>query len=295
MGNFKTRQLISKESSVITGSLIVLSGITGSFFGSASYADSSSYSFNSGTASYTDIVTVPTSSFANTATTSSIALTASFASGPQYAPTPSIGLISPTIYFGTPTSNINPTAIQYGGIHFSPVTITKNCTAVTMSCVMANQLGAPATVRYAIYSNSTSSFLPEFLLGQCSSSIINTATAIINNANFSSPISLSANTIYWVAFAPFNGIRFLGDVFTYNFQTYNPLLQQRYLLQPLPVVTSLTYPFLGNNVIRSGSAFGLTFPATASQNSNTYTLIQSGSVSVPAVPGYVAPFIRVTY
>jgi hypothetical protein len=290
MGRFKVIQLISKATSVISGSLIVNGTIQNNLFGTASYVDSSSYSINSLTASYTNITLIPTSSYSITVATSSISQTASYAIGPQYAPTVNIGNLSSNIYFGTPDAGLNQFNTAYGGIHFTPITITKNCSAVTMSCPIIT--AGAAVIRYAIYSNSTSSFLPQFLLSQCSASV-GTINSTIVSAPLSTPLPLLANTTYWIAFAPATTVRFVGSATTQNYLSYNPLLHQRYTLVPTPA--GITTPFLGNTTIRSGSTYGVTFPSTASQTLSQYSLLQEGLNVLLTYPAPVMPFLRVTY
>lgn len=291
MGKFETNDIIARDSSVITGSLIVNGGITASFSGTSSYAITSSYSINSATASYTTITTIPSSSFSSTALTSSLTLTSSIVLGPQYAPTQNVGYYSSNIYFGTPDQIFNVAASQYGGIHFTPILVTKNCLATTLACPIITT-AASNTIRYALYSNSTSSYLPEYLLGQVSASVGIIGTTVISGS-FTTPVSLSANTVYWIAFAPHNGIRFIGSATTTVFTAYNPLVYQRYTTYPTPA--GVTTPYLGNTTIRSGSTYNQTFVPTSSQTLSSYTLLQTADAGLLTYPPPLMPFLRVTY
>jgi len=285
MGKFQSNQLIAKDNSVISGSLSVSGSILGLNFISASNVVTSSYVLNALTASYTTLTTVSTSSFSTFAVTSSVASTASFALGPVYAPTQGIGYLSPNYYMGTADTFVNNATIYYPGVLYSPIVITRTCTVTTMSIVGGNNAAAAITTRAALYSNSTSSFLPQFLLGQASASVpVNSGLIQVIHMPLVTPIVLQANTVYWISFAsPTNFKIVVGSVSSghANFSSINPLLG--------PMYSTRNAQFIGNNLIASGSSLGATFLATSSQTITDYRAQPNEQYPV------LMPVLKVTY
>lgn len=290
MSAFQVSQFNSKQSSIITGSLNISGSLT-SVFGTASYVDTSSYTILAATASYTTILTVPTSSYSLNSISSSFALTSSIAQGPKYLLNPSIGFLNPNIYFGTPGARLNMVAAEGGGVHYSPIQITRTCTVTTMSGIFSNGGTAGTTMRFAIYSHSTSSFLPEFRLTERSASFtINGATVI--SMSLTSPLQLNSDTIYWIAVS-FGGtqIQPLADnapglYAQVGFAVYNNLLYQRYNVGAFPI-SAAPVAFNGSPIIKSGSTYGAVFNPTASQILSDYS-------PFPRQP-YITPFLKITY
>jgi hypothetical protein len=285
MGKFQSNQLISKDNSIISGSLLVSGSILGLNYISASNVLTSSYVLNATTASYTTTISIPTSSYTTFAVTSSISSTASFAQGPIYAPTVGIGYLSPNYYMGIADTFTNNATIYYPGVLYSPILITRTCTLTTMSIVGGNNGAAAITIRSAIYSQSTSSFLPQNLLAQASASVpVNSGLIQVANMPLITPITLQAGNIYWVAFAsPTNWKIVVGSTNSghANFSSANPLLG--------PMYSTVNAQFISNNLIASGSNLGATFLATSSQNITNYRAQPNQQYPV------LMPVLKVTY
>jgi hypothetical protein len=157
-----------------------------------------------------------------------------------------------------------------------------------MSAVIITAAAGPSIIRYAIYSHSTISELPQYLLTQCSASVPQIGSTVIS-ASIATPLQLLADNIYWVAFAPTSLVRIPSGQSAASFGAYNPLLQQRYTVggNYLTQVAGVSPPYSGATMIRSGSTFGLTFVPTASQTLSEY------SPYLGSTP--LSPFLRITY
>lgn len=281
--------LISKDSSIITGSLNVTGGITGSFFGTASYVITSSYSLSSATASYTVATSIDSSSYALTTVSASVALTSSTVNGLFFGPTQGIGALSPNTYLGAPNTIQIIATSSINGTLLTPIIINKPCTLVTMSIVGGTSNNT--TCSFGLYSNSTSSNLPQFLLAE---GILRSAAvagpAVFNVSNFT-PVKLQANTVYWVAFLS-NGTAFTTFRYLYHgtngFLSYNPLLGNMMSVSASNVAAP-------HWCIRSGSIPGpgviTALATTASQDTGSYGFV--GSVITSA--SVILPVLRVTY
>lgn len=290
--------LISRDSSVITGSLNVTSGITASFFGTASYVITSSYSLSSATASYTVATSIASSSYALTTVSASIAQTASTVNGLFFGPTQNIGFLSPNIYIGSATNNgaIQSTG-SYAGTLLTPIMINKPCTLVTMSIVGA--ASSNTTCSLGIYTNSTASNLPEYLLAEGilrSAAVGSGAAPVVFNVSNFTPIKLQANTVYWVAFlanatGAFTRFIYMGANYAANVNNsiINPLLGNR-----ISVSASVIAPHW---CIRSGSfnpivGTAVSLAPTASQSTSSYSVPTVDTT--PITPLYL-PVLKVTY
>ena len=298
MGQFSINNgLISRDSSIITGSLNVTGQITASHFGTSSYVITASYSLNSGTASYTATTSVLSASYATTATSASISQTASIMLNPSYGPTQGIGVITPNIallnQLGSATSQqIITSSLNHGGTLLFPFMVYKDCTLVTMS--MLGGTSNPTTASIGVYSNSSGS-LPEYLLatGSIRAAASQTTVLIYSASNFT-PTKLYANNIYWVGYTS-NAV---GSFYAWRpaiwqvntCTTYNPLLG--YAISTTGSVPNLMFPMW---CIRSGS-YGPTLAATASQSTASY-FPPSGAYSGIGANQYVltAPYLTVTY
>jgi hypothetical protein len=291
--------LISRDNSTITGSLNITGQITASHFGTASYVVSSSYAFNSGTASYTAATNIPSASYATTVISSSITQTASIALNPSYGPTPGIGVITPNIVILNSVVAtglaIATASANLGGTLMFPFAVNKDCTLVTMSLFGAAQ-GTPTTCSIGIYSNSSTTSLPEYLLVTGSIRVTTSnATVLLYEASNFTPLKLNANSIYWVAHTS----NAAGAFYTWRpaqfgatvAPAYNPLLGYAIATSGSGAATSFLYPMW---CIRSGS-FGATLAATASQATSSY-FPPTGSYGASAGGvQLVAPYLRVTY
>jgi hypothetical protein len=279
--------IISKNNSVISGSLLVNRTITGSLFGTASYVNTSSYSLTSGNTLYTYATTADSASYSLTSVTAGLAQTTSFVNGLYYGPNSSIGYLSPNIYIGTTPSvggfNIVVTS-SYNGTFLTPILINKPCTLVTMS--IAGGASNNTTCSIGLYSNSTTLNLPEYLLaeGTFRSSVL-TTPRIFHTSNFT-PVKLLANTVYWVAFltnaaGAFTAFRFLFDSTFVNLYSFNPLLGNRISTGAAGIISP-------HWCIRSGS-IGVGLAATASQATSSYGFIALSQSCA------VLPVLKVTY
>lgn len=283
---------LSKQNSVISGSLQILTSISASHSGTASYVLTSAYSENSAESLYTSATSIETSSYTLYSVSSSIAYTASSVTGLYYGPNSNIAVLSPNIHLGNPnfTQSVN-TGVTYNGIMLTPILINKPCTLTTMSITGAS--GGNVTASLGLYSNSSTTNLPEYLLA---SGFIRTGTSLqpaVYNVNTFSPISLNVNTVYWVAFVTsantLGGITNWRWFFSNNQASYfaiNPLLYSR--------VSYNTASLTGLPVwaIRTGSSptsAGPFLPLTASQDTGSYTL------PVAASNPCILPVLRVTY
>jgi hypothetical protein len=283
MGNFQVNSIISKNNSIISGSLSISGSIDGLYSISASYVTTSSYVVNAETASYTTIDSIPTSSYSIFAISSSISNTASIAQGPVYAPTQGIGYVSPNFYMGTANAIVTATTVNYPGVLYSPFIATRTYTATTMSIVGTSAAGTIIS-RGAIYSNQgASTSLPQYLLSQVSASVpVNSSTLQVIHMPLVTPITLQANNVYWIAFAPPSNYRFAYGSATAFMTTANPLLGPLYSL-----ITNGTFNF--TNLISSGSALGATFVTTASQAIADYRLSPAQQLPI------ILPVLKVTY
>jgi hypothetical protein len=280
--------LISKDNSIITGSLSITNGITGSLFGTASYVITSSYSLSSATASYTLATSIDSSSYSLTTVSASLASTASTVNGLYYGPTQNIGYLSPNTYLGSCVAAgnfavVNATTV-FNGTFLTPILINKPCTLVTMSIVGGTSNNT--TCSFGLYTNSTSSNLPEYLLaeGVLRSAAV-TGPAIFNVSNFT-PIKLQANTVYWIAFltnAPGGNtaFKFLNGTIGQNFMSINPLLGNMMSVS----ASNIVYPHF---CIRSGSV-GVGLAVTASKDTGSYGFMAS------ATSICILPTLKVTY
>lgn len=298
MGQFSINTgLISRDNSIITGSLNVTGQITASHFGTSSYVITASYSLNSDTASYTDAISVLSSSYATSAISASIAQTASIALNPSYGPTQGIGVITPNISILGPLgqtagTTIVTSSLNHGGTLLFPFLVYKDCTLVTMS--MLGGVSNNTTASVGLYTNSSNS-LPEYLLATASIRVTNiNTTALIYSASNFTPVKLYADNIYWVGYTS----NAAGAFYTWRpaiwqintCLSYNPLLG--YAISTTGSAPNLMFPMW---CIRSGS-YGPTLAATASQSTSSY-FPPSGAYSGVGINQYVltAPYLTVTY
>jgi len=282
--------LISRDNSIITGSLNVTGGITGSFFGTASYVITSSYSLSSATASYTIANSIDSSSYALTTVSASNASTASVVNGLFFGPTQNIGALSPNIYIGSPPNANNIVATSsYNGTFLTPIIINKPCTLVTMSIV--GGASNNTTCSFGLYTNSTSLNIPQFLLAEGILRTAATTTPTVYNVSNFTPVALQANTVYWVAFLTSaaggnTSFRFFGALSGSNFMSLNPLLGNTMSVSS----SNIVYP---NWCLRSGSippaGSTIALAPTASQSTGSYGFINAfGQMAI-------LPVLRVTY
>jgi hypothetical protein len=288
--------LVSKDNSIITGSLRVTGQITASHFGTSSYVITSSYSLNSETATYTLATSIDSASYTTTALSSSVSDTASIMLNPSYGPTPGIGWISPNISLlqvleATP-AQIASSSLSLGGPLMFPFIVNRDCTLVTMS--MLGGVANNTTCSLAIYSNSTNN-LPEYSLvrGTIRSASLNNTVGLYHSTDFT-PIKLYSNTVYWVAYTS-NAV---GGFYNWRparwavntTPSYNPLLGYALAVSGAGSPANFLYPMW---CYRSGSS-GTSLALTASQSTSSY-FPPSGSYGVNSSVQLVSPYLRVTY
>jgi hypothetical protein len=283
MGNFSiNNNFTAKNDSIITGSVNITGGITGSLFVTASYVYTSSYTQNAQSASSTTVTLASSASYSTSALSSSITSTASYSIGPTYAPTNDIGYISPNIYMGD-FSGFGALAVgTAGGVLFTPVLVNKNCTLTTMS--IAGGGAAGMTSSCGIYTNNSTTNLPEYLLASGIISSNSAVCQVIHSRNLL-PVSLSANTVYWIAFSGHVNYRWTYYATNVRGLCYNPLLGTR--------ISSVAGTSIAHQVpfIRSGSqTFGLALAPTCSQQTGSY-LLNLGSFT----NAICLPSLKVTY
>jgi len=309
---------ISESDTVVTGSLTITGGITGSL-PTSSFAVTASYSLNSLTASLVN--SISTASLANFATSASFATLGSFV--PSYARnytttqlnpdnitgSSGIGYLSPMLHstVNTQTAQANR---QLNTIYLTPLYINSNCTVRKIG-VLSQRVGANNNIRLGLYSNSNS-MLPETNL---SDTVI---TPLDNIARFyeaplATPINLQAGEIYWIASMLCGGSTIVGGgvgvVANISYRTIDPQL----LSLPQGGINKIYNNLLGStapinqNAIRHISYYALTVASTASlqaslpQTPGSYTIYSYGARINNTTLGtfysntFIPPAIYVTY
>lgn len=283
MGKFSiNNNFTAKDNSIVSGSLSITEGITGSLHVTASFVYTSSYTINAATASYTTITLADSASYSTNALTSSLSNTASYTLGPNYAPTVGIGYINPNIYIGDFNGFGTAATTAFGGVLFTPVVINKNCTLTTMSIAGGGSAGVTASC--GIYSNNPTTNLPEYRLTSGTIESISTTCQLIHSKNLTS-INLKADTTYWVAFSGHTNFRWTFSNINVYGMCYNPILGTRIsTIAGSQIVHTVSF-------IRSGSqAFSLALAATCSQDTGSYFLNAGSYTNTP-----VLPVLKVTY
>jgi hypothetical protein len=278
---------ISKNDSVITGSLIVTNGLYGNT-NTASYAVSSSVSINAATASY--VVSVISSSYTSYAETASYSQTASVYAKPSYSPTPGIGYISPSLCFSEVTGAYMST-VGLDNIILSPFLTHKDCTIATIGLSFAStSSGVTTTAKIGIYTDS-GNMLPKDLLNNQSFGVITTTSSSMQYLESDPPLlttfNLNAKTIYWIAVVGDNALRL--PVPTINNGMYNPLLGVDITGSGTAFPNLIGVKNITNYVYPSGGAI-TTLPSSLPQTPASYTVNSRASQSM-----YVLPILNVTY
>jgi hypothetical protein len=274
----------SKGGLQVTGSLIVLGGITGSC-ATASFAVSTSLAINAATASLTSLI--DSSSYSNYSETSSYAYEAESVLNPNYNGwiNPNLGNIGISAHWWYP---INVASIAMVGnitqsLILAPVEIYKNCTVDKIISIFNHTTtgGAQGTSSFFIYSNSDR-LLPQNKLFQSNVSGT-TAVAITGSFSPTSSISLKAGEIYWLGVAVQNAVSIYpvyraSAVANTAGRVYNPILGVAAPNTASAYIQNITHYVLpiSGNIVTS-------VPATASQNANEYSVIARNSLS-PVLP-----------
>lgn len=195
----------SKFDVVVSGSLLVTSGITGSL-ATASYAITAGFSLQSLSASLTN--TIATSSYSTFALTSSQATLGSFV--PQYSSnyttTPASaslytslvgghGFLSP-MYTPHVTTNAAQNNRQLNTIYLTPLYINSNCVVKRIG-IPVQRSAATVGVRLGIYTNSNSMLPENNILDENLTPIAN--LRVFHDVAVSSTVNLQAGEIYWLA------------------------------------------------------------------------------------------------
>lgn len=292
MANFIPQYgIISKADSVVSGGLSISQSIVGSYDITASFVYTSSYAINSGIGTYLIGNSAETASYSITAKSASVANTSSTLTGLRYGPTPGIGIISPNYNVGAgivTQFGILTAAAGPSGILYTPFTVNKTCTVTTMS--IAGGSTALTTVRFGVYSHSTSSMLPQYLLASGSTTFNNVGPTYIDSIP-NDTVTLEAGNIYWAAFSGATTFKWIYPLNNYWIQNYNPILQ---------VISSATtgsrlYP---PSYIRSGSTYGLTLPGTASQLPTQYNYsspLAASTTTTDSVFIVLLPVLKIKY
>lgn len=288
---FVTRNgFISKNDSVITGSLTTTLGITGSLL-SASYSVTASYSVNTLTSSF--VVSAISSSYAVNAGTASYVPTASAWQKPSYAPTQTIGYITPQLAFGEITGSlgVRPGA---NNILTTPFIVHRDCTlnGIYIS-YWSSGSGVPTTASLGIYSDNGST-LPQTLLH--TGIVARTTSSSIQHEliapNPLTPLQLKAKNIYWVAIVGDDGLVLPIITGTIPNLLYNPILGVNLTASAavagfIPAIRNITsYGFVSASA--GNPAIGL--PATLPQTASLYTVNSYTTQS-----NFILPLISVTY
>lgn len=199
----------SKNQAIITGSLIVTSGITASL-DTASFAFTSSYSTFALSASIT--TNISSASYSNFTETSSYSLQTFYISGSLSASilpkqitsiitqpaTASVGGVlfpfnASSIYtlalFNTPTN-------AQGIVYLTPIAIQSSCIVQKLGVLCNTAVVNPGSIRVGIYSNS-SNMLPSTLLTSASLTGLTTIRRVYTSS-VSDNITLQKDEIYWL-------------------------------------------------------------------------------------------------
>jgi hypothetical protein len=282
---------ISKNDSVITGSLTVTNGIYGNIL-SASYSETASYSLTAATASY--VISAISASYSDYAETASYTVSASAWEKPSYTPTVGNGYI-------VPTWCLNEVTGSYGSrpgldnILLAPFLVHKRCKLESMVVsICSSGSGVPTTCSLGIYSDNGDT-LPKTLLqslGTAQTNVSTTFQHLIVAPPETSQITLNAKTMYWAAIVGDNALVLPIPSSSYGNQIYNPILQ-------VDITASAAiggfYPACKNigsygYVSASAGNPSVGLPTTLPQTATSYTVN-----SYLPQNSYLLPLISVTY
>jgi hypothetical protein len=288
-------QLNSRDDSVISGSLTTNTIIQSSVIGTASYADTSSYTINSLTSSYTTTSQTPSSSYSINSISSSISYTASIVTDLGVGVNSTISFLNPNVYFGqytTTTRKIDNSGLSVGGVLFSPIQILKTCTCASMSIIFT---GATGRCFLGLYTNGTGSNLPEYRIIH---GLTQTGSATHTNSfvTQSTAATLYKDEVYWCAMALSGGASIPSSGGDGNFNYgFNPVFGTRFT----SAVGLSSWNGVGYQILRSGSANLTTanyiLPLTCSQNITQYnTGSFIGTVPV-SIYNILMPSLKIQY
>ena len=290
---FITRNgFISKQDSVISGSLTTTGGLTGSIL-SASYSVTASYSQNAQTASY--VALALSASYASSSTSASYALTASANLNTSLElsqrATPGLGYLTPNWCYTEVTGSF--TSIPgLDNILLSPILIYQTCTLSALGLTFASTSSSTtATAQLGIYTDNGSMFPYTLVSGTVGD--FGTITSSLSSLQYiekspSSTITLQGKNIYWIAVVGDTALNLPVPKFVNCL--YNPLLQVTITASaPIggvhPVMRNITsYGIVSSSVVTSG------LPTTMSQTTSSYTVNSYSTAS-----SYIGPILKVTY
>ena len=282
---------ISLSGSVVTGSLTVTGGLTGSIL-SASYSITASYSQNTATASF--VVSAISASYSLTAITASYTPTASAWQKPSYAPTQTIGYITPQLAFGEITGSIGSRP-GINNILATPFLVHKDCTLDGLFVSFCSSgSGIATTASLGIYSDNGNT-LPQTLLKAVGIAFTDSSSLFQHryvSASVAPSLQLKAKTMYWVAIVGDNGLVLPIISGSFTNLLYNPILGIEITASAavggaIPAYKNITsYGFVSASA--GNPAIGL--PNTLPQTASLYTVNSYTTQS-----NFILPLIGVTY
>jgi len=276
---------ISKQDSVVTGSISATAGVYGSIT-SASYSVTASYGNSVLTASY--VASAISSSYSLFAVTSSNTVTASVYALPSYAPT--VGLntyISPYICWTETTGAFLSQAVGLDNIVVTPVLINKSCNLAAVGLSFASTSSGVATTASLGLYRDNGAMLPSTLI-QSLGNISTTSSTLQYIEIMPNPsISLDAKNIYWLAFVGDNALRV--GIPSHNNMLLNPLLGVDVSASFPAAGQYISYKNISNYMTRSAGS-SITMPSSLGQLTAGYTVYSYNSAS-----SYIGPIINVTY
>jgi len=284
---------ISKDNSVVSGSISATLGITGSVL-SASYSVTAAYSINTATASF--VQSAISASYSLRSETASFAVTAAAWSLPSYNPTVGLAYIATQQCFGEVTQSFGSRP-GINNILCSPFIVHKDCQLENVIVTLCSSgSGIATTCSIGIYSDA-GNMLPKDRLQSLGTVSTNSSSLFQHLTLTPNPkLPLKAKTIYWLAIVGDDGLVLpvpTGSyASTYPNQLWNPLLGVE-LTASLPV--SGLYPIIKNISsygFVSGSAGNpaIGLPLQLPQTFSQYT-INSYSQQF----SYILPLIGVSY
>jgi hypothetical protein len=277
---FVTRNgFISKNNSVVSGSISATLGITGSVL-SASYSVTAAYSINTATASF--VQSAISASYTLSSETASFAVTAAVRLLPEYAPT--VGLqtyIGPYLCASETSASFLSTAVGLDNIVVTPILINRDCllTGVAVS-IASTASGVPTTASLGIYTDN-GSMLPNSLITNLLPVSTTSASAQYKEVGGNN-IPLKAKNIYWIAISGDNALRL--PIPSFNNTLLNPLLGYQLSGSGFTAVRNIS------NYVTQSAGSSISLPNTLSQDASTYTVTSFLSAS-----SYIGPILNVTY
>ena len=273
---------ISLSGSVVTGSLTVTGGLTGSIL-SASYSVTASYSQNTATASF--VVSSISASFSTTAVSASYALTASAGLDTSYdasQPTiPSMSFISPN-WCLTEVTGAYTAVPGLDNIILTPFLVYADCILTGSGLTFGSTAsGVTATAKMGLYEDN-GNMLPGRRIQDFGQVTTNATTLTYSPLTPNPEVRLNAKTVYWTAVVGDNAVK-LPVPFLVN-GMYNPILQVYVTSSGITSHRNIfSYGYVSGGAVTS---LPLTLPSTpASYSINAYF----------TASGYIGPVLSVVY